>query len=479
MAIEIKSGIDTNLATVDSNKALRVATSNTSSNNGIAARTNRSDAGSFTGTPLDIDPESDEDYRTRVAQDALVFWEPWAGTTITQQAWSNNAASLSITAGGQYAKINSGAAVTAAAVGRLTSYKTIPIYNDHATFVSFPLNIQAASVGITNTTWEAGLFYASSTTAPTDGVFVRMDASGLLKLVQNFNGTETTSASITYTSILPVNTDVHFVLAISKTNVRLWIGDVLVATLAQQSGTPLNAQSTALPVSFRLYNAGVSPGTATQMWIGPVEVSQSGMGNAPSFTDAWCASGFHGIQTISGTTAGSTANYANSAAPASATLSNTAAGYTTLGGQWQFAAVLGAETDYALFGYQVPAQAVGSHNRGLLIRGISISAMNTVVAVATTATVLQWGIGIGSTAVSLATADAATTRAPRRLALGTQTFPVGATVGATAAEIVRTFNCPLYAEAGTFVHVILKVPIGTATATEIFRGTCSIDAMWV
>jgi len=54
------------------------------------------------------------------------------------------------------------------------------------------------------------------------------------------------------------------------------------------------------------------------------------------------------------------ANYANSAAPASATLSNTAAGYTTLGGQFQFAAVAGAETDYALFAYTVPAASVSA-----------------------------------------------------------------------------------------------------------------------
>lgn len=48
-------------------------------------------------------------------------------------------------------------------------------------------------------------------------------------------------------------------------------------------------------------------------------------------------------------------NHTNSTAPTSATLSNTAAGYTTLGGRFQFAAVAGAATDYALFGFQVPA----------------------------------------------------------------------------------------------------------------------------
>jgi len=41
-----------------------------------------------------------------------------------------------------------------------------------------------------------------------------------------------------------------------------------------------------------------------------------------------------------------TANYAPTSAPASATLSSAAAGYATLGGQFQFLAVAGAETDY-------------------------------------------------------------------------------------------------------------------------------------
>jgi hypothetical protein len=42
-----------------------------------------------------------------------------------------------------------------------------------------------------------------------------------------------------------------------------------------------------------------------------------------------------------------TANYANSAAPASASLANATAGYMTLGGKFQFAAVGGAATKYA------------------------------------------------------------------------------------------------------------------------------------
>jgi hypothetical protein len=176
-------------------------------------------------------------------------------------------------------------------------------------------------------------------------------------------------------------------------------------------------------------------------------------------------------------TQGSTANMANSASPATATLSNTAAGYTTLGGQFQFAAVASAETDFALFAYQVPAATAAITGRQLYITGVSIDTFNTVVAVATTATVLQWAIGIGSTAVSLATADGAATKAPRRMPLGVQSFPVAAAVGAVDSPIVANFE-PLCVNAGEFVHIILKVPIGTATATEIFRGTVRVESYW-
>ena len=60
----------------------------------------------------------------------------------------------------------------------------------------------------------------------------------------------------------------------------------------------------------------------------------------------------------------------------SAVLSNTAAGYTTLGGQFQFAALVGAETDYALFAFQVPLAAAGGGNRNLVIRGVRIETFN-------------------------------------------------------------------------------------------------------
>lgn len=92
-----------------------------------------------------------------------------------------------------------------------------------------------------------------------------------------------------------------------------------------------------------------------------------------------------------------------------------------------------------------------------------------------TATVLVWGVGVGSTAVSLATADGAAAVGPRRKMLGAQAFAAAAPVGTLAAGFERQFETPIVAPPGAFVHIILKIPQGAATASLIFRGGVDIN----
>jgi hypothetical protein len=156
------------------------------------------------------------------------------------------------------------------------------------------------------------------------------------------------------------------------------------------------------------------------------------------------------------------ANWTNSVAPVSATLSNTVAGYATLGGFFQFAAVAGAVTDYVLFGFTVPAPF------SFHCTGVDIESWNTVVAVGTTPTLLTWGMGVNQSAVSLATGGIA------RIGLGAQSFPIGAVPGAKAERISVNFIEPKITDAGRFHTVILRMPVGTATATQIIQGIVNI-----
>ena len=45
-----------------------------------------------------------------------------------------------------------------------------------------------------------------------------------------------------------------------------------------------------------------------------------------------------------------------------------------------------------------------------------------------------------------------------------------AQIGDCAESIVMRFETPVITDSGRFFHVILQVPLATATATQIFRG---------
>lgn len=163
-------------------------------------------------------------------------------------------------------------------------------------------------------------------------------------------------------------------------------------------------------------------------------------------------------------------NWANSTAPVAATLSNTAAGYTKLGGLWSAASIASADTDYALFAYQVPT------GLRLFITGINISAtLVTGAANATTATILQWGLGVNSSAVSLATS----TTGPDKVALGMQSVIASAAIGVQVGPAIDVlFPTPHVIESACFAHIILTIPLMTATSSEVLRGCVNVNGFF-
>ena len=151
-------------------------------------------------------------------------------------------------------------------------------------------------------------------------------------------------------------------------------------------------------------------------------------------------------------------------------------GYTTLGGQWAASAVVGAETDYALFGYQVPVGTNALPGKTLYITDIRIGETFVTGAAVGTLTTFQWSVAVGSNNVSLATTDGAAAVGPRRIALGSQVHAAAAAVGAMASGLpMISFATPLACPPGCFVHVILKMWSGAATASLVFRGTVGIS----
>lgn len=421
--------------------------------------------------------EADDDYRLRTGGDTMLFNEPFFGTAVNTGLWQQNLTTMTVTVGSNALTLNAGSSVAANAVARVNSYEIFPFYDSFETYYAFEFLYPTAGL-VPNTTLEMGAFIATGTAAPTDGVFLRYNAAGTAEAVVTFNGAETSVPIV----IPAVAVRHRVVITLYIDTCEFWIDDVLVAQIDTPSSRGAPVSCGALPLTFRLYNAAIAPVSAAQVQIYNPAVSLGGWQNEMDNATTAALAGGMGIQGQTGATLGSLPNWANSAAPATAALSNTVAGYGVglLGGQFRFAAPAGAETDYILFAFQVPAAAANAHNKTFVCTGVTIDTFNEVVAVATTGTVLQWGVAVGSTAASLATADAATTKAARRFPIGVQSFAVADPVGKSAATIT-TGSFPkggLVANPGEFLGIILKVPVGTATATETFRGLVAIQGYW-
>jgi hypothetical protein len=392
-----------------------------------------------------------------------MFVESFESTVVNAQRWlvtnTTMAATQSSVAG---LTINSGNIVTASTGYMIQSARRFA--KSQRGLLQFKararLNIAANSV------MEIGFGDAATFNgANTAGAYWQVTAGGVVIPVVTFNGTDITGTSVAglsttayYTlDVLMDDDEAVFVIQNTETHAIVSRQTVRLPLLQQRLWS-----ATQLPIQMRLYNTATPPATApnlivTDVYVSLIDANQNrDFATIQSSIEKGVSSHpFSGAQLSAWT---------NNAEPANATLSNTTAGYTTLGGKFQFAAPVGAATDFCLFGFQVPTPA------NFYITGVNINAWNLGAAVATTPTLLTWGLAVGSTAVSLSTATV------MRRGLGSMSFPIGAVIGATAdREIGRQFITPILCPAGRFVQVILRIPVGTATASQVIAGMVNFD----
>lgn len=384
------------------------------------------------------------------------------GTALDARNYTSATTTQTITQASGFVTLNASAITTLSTVSRVATHRGFPYFDGQPLVAIWTFKRPTGQVGQSNETVEMGLFNATGTTAATDGTLLRWNPSGEFRAVSIFNSTESQSGVLTSPTANTTHTAAIFRRA---TATDYFIDGALVATVNDAAqANPWSVRGVSF--SARVMNSASAPSTAPQLLLGPVTVLRCGDADK-SWGDKLAAAGLSSLQAPL-TPFAQTANHANSTSPASATLANITASYTTLGGRWQFAAPAGAATDFPLFGYTVPA------GYQAYITGIAISSCNTGAAVATTATMLDWSIAVDSTNQSLAITDSFgppfVSMGPRRVPLGMQGFIVGAGIGVCAPDIVRTFSPPLVAEPGRFIHVIVQVPVGTATASQVIRG---------
>jgi len=466
---DAKAGIGGEVALVVSSEATKAEA-------GYVAGMGLVDEGSVVAGGIRREFDVSSDFRQRVGTDTALWQDAFQYTTINASAYQVITSTMTITQAGGLLNLNAGSATATGNHVVLRTYRTFPILSAAPSYLYF------SAIGINQTALNAqcdvGLGFATTTVAPTDGVFFRWTLSGTLVGVMNNNGVETTTDGLTKVAD---NERGEYLIVINDEDVEFWIDGVFRARLTAVTTYTGHGvvQSEALPFVARLFNSGTAS-PAKRLGIAEVGIAMGDMATNRLWATQMAGMEQGAHQTPPGAAAAQAATWANSAAPASITLANNGAGantLTTLGGLWQFAAPAGAETDYVIFTYLVPAGSVTQPGKTLVIRGVRIDALNTGAAVATTPTTLFWALGVGGTAANLATADSLTagTRAYRRIPLGIQSLVVGAAIGAQATAIDMNLDAPVIVAPGTRVNGIVRVPLGTATASQVLRGTFFVN----
>lgn len=317
---------------------------------------------------------------------------------------------------------------------------------------------------------------ATATAAPIgNGAIWRKDGTGQYIPVLAFNGAETLGTPISnatwVASIAAADQGVFEVeVTTDQAIFRAYtaFGVLVNEQILDVPTTVAGFTATRLQALIRTYNSAAT-GTAVQVIGSYTVVELLDLDRAKPWDHVMAGMDLGSV--VNPVTFAQLANSVNGVTPTNRTLSNTAAGETTLGGALVATAMAAAVTDLIMFGWQNPSPYQ------FMFTGIKISRpLNQVAAVTTTETLFEYGMAFNASAVSLATGAP---YPPMRMMLpgfhnalvalaANKEFTLGS-------DIVWQPNSPIAVFPGRFLHVFLRCLVGTATATETYRWNCVIS----
>jgi hypothetical protein len=457
----------TNQQEVDSNLAARTSLYDANSNPIIAvdgSAVPSAGAGSIvvSGVDHDIIRSLDVDKlgRMEIPFRRLLINEQCEGATLNSQRWTTTATTMTA------AQTATGITLNASAI---TTTTTGVLLTSRQQLMRFPTaglmtRIRARSTLVANQAAEMGFGFqaALSATAATvdNGAFWRINTDGTVVPVLAYNSTEVTGTNIAGSISSANYYDYYVHLEDDRANfivTRSDTGAVVSNQVLRVAITGPKLWSVTHVYEYLRCRNNTAPASAGQLIVGDLDAYQLDSHHGESWGSQLSRNNQNAY--LSPTAFTQLQQWANSAAPASATLSNTAAGYTTLGGLYQWAAVASAVTDYCLFGFTVPAPY------RLCVTGLHISMLNTGAAnAATPATSCIWGLGANGASANLSTGGHI------RRVVGCTAIAASAPIGAASPDLDVTYPEPMVSEPGTTFAVIMRIIGGAATASQVITG---------
>lgn len=434
------------------------------------------DQGLKTGLPLLLSPEADNDFRVRVSQDLVFDDEVFNYTAQNTGKHQLNSTTMAATfTAGQFTT-NSGSITTITTGVVLQSYASFPKLGTQTISADFEAAFSAQPQA--NSFIEFGQGVAGAqTVAPTDGVFFRLNSSGL-QGIASFNGAEVS------TGVFPLSNGTgvwaytnakryQFICYETTVGALFWVNDgagtSLLGTIPLPAGQSRMTMARSGQIFFKHRITGGAAGGVLQGALGAYNLRIGGS-NASSTVSTQGNRIYGSYQGVSGGTMGTlarvgtitTGNEANVAAAVPTT--TTAALGSGLGGTFWETVSLAVNTDGIIMSFQVPALTVNSGGQRLVLRGIALSSYVQTVIVGGPY-VAEWFLAFGHTAVSLATVEAATTKAPRRVALPFNQIVTAAqavnTAVAQSSQFMDFGDAPIFVNPGEFIQLCTR-HLGTA-----------------
>ena len=445
----------------------------------FATMLSESDQWLITGVRRTFTPEVTSDFRTRVGVDTTAFNEYFPWTVLNSSLWTAPTTTSTVNVTNGLCNLNAAGSLASGAVARLTTYRSFPIYTNYSTAPT--IHFQFSAEPVANMVHEIGFIIHTGVAVPTEGMFLRIDATWVMRAVLCNNGSETQSDPLDFTALVWVNETRTLLIYGNTYEVVFWIDNVCIATIPRPTAAGSMTQSQMLPISFRSYNSTTVIGTPSIMKIGAVNVTIADMNQSKAWAHVLAGCGGMSYQGQTGQALGTTALYTNNqAVGAGAAMTNTTAALGSgLGGQFAALPTLAVATDGILQSYQVPLGTSAAPGKTLYITGVSVyGAVTTALVGNATPVLYAMSLAFGHNAVSLATTTTATSKAPVRKPLGYMAFGSAASLGKLGIAIQKDFDkAPVVVHPGEFVQVVAK-NLGVVTTSGVITFQVDYEGYW-
>lgn len=409
----------------------------------------------------------------RTTSESMLFHDAFEGAVVNTM-WTQSVTTQTIAQATGVLTLNNSNITTVNTDAIVTCTRQFPKYPRQPLYGRWRARI-TANVGANHSLVEMGFGAPAGVTAIiNNGAFFRWTAAGTLVAVVSYNGTETVSGTLVAQGAISTANYYYYDIVIDDDFARFIVSDAAGTPIVDTQLSIALASAFTMAVSHipsfaRTYVDATGGGTAVQLLLAAHTVQMLDAAVNVPWTDQLAGVGRQAM--INPATYAQTTQLAAGAAPAAFTPSNSAGGNAFLGGEALANATAASENLLSVFAFVVPSPYT------LFVRGIFVAIpINTVAAIATTATYMQWFLIANCASGNISTGGGQRMEIPNAAFTGA----VGLAAGLALSGVNAYFpmGVPVRCDPGTTLHIGYKMITGTATATEVYRCNVSVDGYY-